>query len=264
MGILNNFNGIHFREIEMKRISCFLLIINMIAGTLIILSGCGGGGGDGGNVGPPPLPEVAVLSNTAATQYGADVVDKLEATGKFSRVDTINAATLTPTVDQLLTYDGVLVFTGDIHPDIADTTALGDVLADYVDNGGGLVVAYPAVVYHLPEFALGGRYVSGKYYLIPRVGIASGSQVSGAVRDSTHPILDGFVTLDSGRINGWADTTHVMPEATVILEWADGKPLVVVSETAGIGKDQRRVDLNFYPPSSILMANSLTWVADWP
>jgi hypothetical protein len=249
MGILNNFNGIHFREIEMKRISCFLLIINMIAGTLIILSGCGGGGGDGGNVGPPPLPEVAVLSNTAATQYGADVVDKLEA------------------------------FTGDIHPDIADTTALGDVLADYVDNGGGLVVAYPAVVYHLPEFALGGRYVSGKYYLIPRVGIASGSQVSGAVRDSTHPILDGFVTLDSGRINGWADTTHVMPEATVILEWADGKPLVVVSETAGIGKDQRRVDLNFYPPSSdspgtwlwvvttdgdILMANSLTWVADWP
>jgi len=259
----------------MRRTSGFLLIISVLTGTLIILSGCGGGGGGIG--GPPPLPDVAVLSNEAATSFATDVADKLEATGQFSRVDTINAASQTPTVAQLLTYDGVLVYTGANGPALADTTALGDVLADFVDGGGGLVVAYAAVVYNpsLSEFALGGRYVSGQYNLIPRVDFTVSSQLSGAVLDSTHPILDGFTSLDSGPNNGWANTTQEMPGATVILEWFDGKPLVVTGDIGGV----RRVDLNFYPPSSDspddrlwvattdgdkLMANSLMWVANRP
>jgi hypothetical protein len=262
----------------MKRTRDFLLITGMIAGMFVTLTGCGGGGG--GKNGVPPLPIVAVLSNEAATLFATDVVEKLEATGKFSLVDTINAATSTPALPQLLTYDGVLVYTGEFGSAIFDTTALGDVLANFVDQGGGLVVAFAAVVYKpsFPELALGGRYVSGQYYLIPRVDSAYGSQVSAAVWDSTHPIMAGFTSFNGGSVNAWADTTLVVPGADVILEWADGKPLVVVSETAGIGNDQRRVDLNFYPPSSDtdsrfwvattdgdkLMANSLTWVANSP
>lgn len=257
----------------MKRTSGFSLITGMLAVMLIIPTGCGGGGSNGG----PSLPGVAVLSDEAATEFTADVVEKLTATGQFSRVDTINAATSTPAIDQLLTYDGVLVYTGESLPGLADTTALGNVLAEYVDRGGGLVVAFAAVVNRLsfPEFALGGRYVSDQYYLIPRVDSTSGSQVSSAVFDSTHPVLDGFTTFDGGTVNAWADTTLVVPGATVILEWADGTPLVVTGEIGGI----RRVDLNFYPPSSEspdnrlwvattdgdkLMANALTWVANSP
>jgi len=240
---------------------------------MFIALACGGGGG--GN-GAPPLPEVAVLTNEAAFLYAADVVEKLEATAQFSRVDTVNAATSTPTLSQLQTYDGVLIYTGDNGSDLADTTALGDVLADYVDNGGGLVVAYAAVMYNSgwPEIALGGRYVSDHYYMIPRVDFTLGSQVSIAVLDSTHPILDGFNSFAVGNTSAWADTTLVVPGATVILEWADGTPLVVTGDIGGV----RRVDLNFYPPSSdsdsrlwdattdgdLLMANSLTWVIDSP
>lgn len=259
----------------MKRTSGFPLITCMLAGMLAILPGCGGGGG---NNGVPPLPEVAVLTNEAGNDYGADVVEKLEATGQFSRVDTIDAAFSTPALLQLQSYDGVLVYTGDNGPALFNTTALGNVLADFIYEGGGLVVAFAAVVYNpdLLEFALGGRYVSEQYYLIPRVDSTYGNQTSSAVWDSTHPIMAGFTSFHGGS-SARADTTLVFT-GSVILEWADGTPLVVVSETAGIEGDQRRVDLNFYPPSSDsfhdywvattdgdkLMANSLTWVANSP
>jgi hypothetical protein len=259
----------------MKRTCGFLLVTALSFTMLIIPAGCGGGGGGGGR--GPSLPVVAVLSNEAATLYVADVVEKLEATGQFSRVDTINTASPTPALSLLEEYDGVLAYTGEYGSDITDTTTLGDVLAAYVDQGGGLVVAFQAVVYRpdWPELALGGGYVSGQYYLIPRVDSTFGSQTSGAVLDSTHPVLDGFTSFDGGLVNAWADTTLVVPGATVILEWADGTPLVVTGEIGGV----RRVDLNFYPPSSEspddrfwdaatdgdkLMANALTWVADQP
>ena len=253
----------------MKRTSGIFLIICLFTGILIAVPGCGSSGGDKGT-------RVAVLSNEATTLYAADVVEKLEATGKFSRVDTINAAASTPSLAQLQLYDGVLLYTGDNGPALADTTAIGNVLADFVDQGGGLVVAFAAVVYSpgLTEFALGGDYVSAQYYLIPPVTHTIGSQVSGAVLDSTHPILDGFNSFASGTTNAWADTTLVVSGAEVILEWADGTPLVVTGEIGGV----RRVDLNFYPPSSDsdnrlwvattdgdkLMANALAWVANSP
>jgi hypothetical protein len=253
----------------MKRYTGISVIAAFTVPFLIAVTSCGGGGG-------PSLPEVAVLSNEAATLYTADVVEKLDATGQFSRVETINAATSTPSLSQLKPFDGVLVYTGDNGPALADTTALGDVLAAYVDDGGGLVVAFGAVVYYpvLPQYALGGRYVSDQYYLIPRVTRAFGSQSAGAVLDSTHPIMAGYTSFYGGSQSAWADTSQVF-SGSVLLEWADGTPLVVAGDVGGV----RRVDLNFYPPSSdspdnrqwdpatdggLLMAHSLKWVTELP
>ena len=61
----------------MKKIGIWWLAALVAAGFAMTLTGCGGGG----NNGAPPLPEVAVLSNEAATLFAADVVEKLEATG---------------------------------------------------------------------------------------------------------------------------------------------------------------------------------------
>jgi len=256
----------------MRSIKGVVLITSVLAGMLVAFSACGGGGKNG----VPPLPAVAVLTNEAATPYAADVVEKLEAAGKFSRVDTISTGTPTPSISELAIYDGVLIYTGDNGSLTADTTGLGDVLANYVDQGGGLVVAVFAVGDPgWPELALGGRYASEQYFLIPPASHILGSQTSAAVWDSTHPIMAGFTSFHGGSSSVRADTTTVVAEATVILKWADETPLVVISEIGGV----RRVDLNFYPPSSdspdsrfwdaatdgdVLMANSLRWVIDQP
>jgi protocatechuate 3,4-dioxygenase beta subunit len=62
---------------------------------------------------------------------------QLTATGLFSRVDFFNATSATPTLAALAAYPVVLVYTN-FTP--ANATALGNVLADYVDGGGAVVL----------------------------------------------------------------------------------------------------------------------------
>src|SRR5947199_6761166 len=63
-------------------------------------------------------------------------------------------AITTTTVDQLRAYKSVLVWSDN---GFADSTALGNNLADYVDGGGGVVMA----VFALNSGYLNGRFVTG-------------------------------------------------------------------------------------------------------
>ena len=59
--------------------------------------------------------------------------------GVFQRVPSlIDAVGQTPTLADLLPYDGVLTWS---NASFQDSIALGDVMADYVDAGGAVVVA---------------------------------------------------------------------------------------------------------------------------
>src|SRR5688500_13131178 len=69
------------------------------------------------------------LSDAAGPE---DVRTKLFGTSAFTQVDVINARTSTPSLETLLAYDAVLVWSD--FP-FANPTVLGDVLADYVDQG---------------------------------------------------------------------------------------------------------------------------------
>ncbi len=70
--------------------------------------------------------------------YGEDVQAKLRSTGTFTTVDTFNVMPGTPTAEQLACYDAVLVFSANA---ILDAVTLGDRLAAYHGEGGGVVVA---------------------------------------------------------------------------------------------------------------------------
>lgn len=98
-----------------------------------------------------PLPAVAVLGGTSAPAWNSDVQAKLTATGRFSSVGLIDVVNTTPTLATLIQYQAVLVY-----PDAPyfNATALGNVLADYFDAGGGVVEA----VFGNYVF-MGGRYV---------------------------------------------------------------------------------------------------------
>src|SRR4051794_34060850 len=64
------------------------------------------------------------------------------ATGKFVLVDTFDCSTATPTLQQLNGYTTVLVWSDKVF---LSPSALGTVLAQYVDGGGGVVVGLFAV-----------------------------------------------------------------------------------------------------------------------
>lgn len=187
---------------------------------------------------------------------GQDVRDKLMATGAFSVVDGLDAKVDTPTLEQLLPYDAALVYSDDIGPctscgGIRDPNALGDILADYFDQGGRVVIASEA---HTAKSGVGGRFA--RSYLLIAAGyfLNMNPDSLGPVNEPLSPLMDGVENLS---VEGaFANTGTAMNGGTIVAGWASGLPLVV----RGVIKERNRVDLNFYPVSSDAMP--ISWKGD--
>jgi hypothetical protein len=228
---------------------------------------------------PPEMP--AALSATGprvlilhAEQLSAalDVVTKIRAKGSFSVVDTFDLRVGTPTLEHLRKYEGVFLW---LNYSAANLEALGNVLADYVDQGGGLVLAVYALAlngsYSTPF--IGGRFNSANYWVL-RPGSTSSNHDNlalGTVFLPDHPVMRGVTTF-FGNHSFRVLSPSLVSGGTKIAAWSDGSTLVATR----VVSSGRRVDLNMYPPSSDinigeywesstdgakLMANALTYVA---
>jgi len=195
-----------------------------------------------------------------------DVRAKLLATGHFNSVGIINVTLTTPTLAQLQAYDAVICWTR-TTPQYTD--GWGDVLADYVDAGGGVVVAVFANSSTTTNRWIGGRWQTGYEVILDQTGTTSGSASLGTVHVPSHPVMSGVSAFDGGDSSFRPTGTALWSGSTLIASWSDGK--VLVAE----GANPRRVDLGFHPPSSactatwwdeatdgaVLMANALLYVA---
>ncbi len=191
------------------------------------------------------LPKVAVF----AAEYQPailDVVGKLTATGLFQQVDNLSPAGYgydpTPTLATLQQYSAVLVWSDYCHN---NSTALGNVLADYVDGGGVVVVAMWSLYADLSCHQPGGRFASGGY--LPVTTTPSYSYGGSLVPDFADPLLDGVGNYSPGY--GYHGQVTLVPGATLVAHWTDGTPFVAYKE--GV------VVLNF-PPYSIYCCDSTT------
>ena len=198
-------------------------------------------------------------------EWVADVQAKLLGTAQFASISAIYVNSVTPTLPELQVFDAVLVYSNYSY---FDSAALGDVMADYVDGGGGVVCAM---------FELGGggimagRWATSPYALMDRSGATGSQAFLGTVYDPGHPIMAGVSSFDGGEYSFRPGTTTVYPGVTLVAEWSDSHPLVAVSTAS----NAPRADLGFFPPSNdvysglwnpatdgaLLMANALTWVA---
>ncbi len=213
----------------------------------------------------------AALVYSDYASYANDVQSKLMATGRFNTVALIDAQYSTPTLAQLQNYDAVLVWS-DFN--FSNPTQLGDVLADYVDAGGGVVTGVFAMGY----YPIYGRFNSGGYYCINPSGyVNSGGLSLGTIYDSNHPIMRNVLSLDPGYDAYRASNFSILSGATRVADWSDGRPLVATKDFGS----SHRVDLNLWPPSNdsrngnwipstngaTLMANALHYSAnggvDW-
>jgi hypothetical protein len=192
----------------------------------------------------------------------------LQATGLFAAVDIINVTTTgggTPTLAQLLQYDALLCYTNSTP---ADNNAWGDVLADYVDAGGGVVVSVFANSTLTAGRNIGGRWQTGYEVVLDQGGTTSNAGAGlGNVLVPGHPAMNGVTAFTGGNLGSRPTSTALEVGAFVVAEWTDGKILVAQ------GANPRRIDLGFYPPQAscsqsgwatggdLLMANALLAVA---
>ncbi|GJQ29453.1 MAG: hypothetical protein HBSAPP03_13370 [Phycisphaerae bacterium] len=182
------------------------------------------------------------LVAAAGTPQANDVIAKLTATGNYASVTYINAQTVTPTLEQLQGYNAVLCWSNNTFQ---NAEALGDVLADYTDWGGGVVVAVFATSTTTVGRSLGGRFRSGGYEIIPtQSGNTGGAASLGTILLPNHPTMNDVGTLIGGTTASRPTTTAVTSHGYKVALWSDGKTLVAASNLY-----PNRIDLGMYPPS---------------
>ncbi|HEX6812322.1 MAG TPA: hypothetical protein VF384_11910 [Planctomycetota bacterium] len=197
---------------------------------------------------PAQLPRVA-LCGAASTSSTAcqwtDVQTRLLASNAFSAVDIINVTTTgggTPSLSSLLQYDAVLCYTN-VTP--ANNITWGDVLADYVDAGGGVVVSVFANSTATVGRNIAGRWQTGYEVILDQSGNTGGAgAVLGTVHVPAHPVMIGVTAFAGGTTGSRPTGTALEVGSFLVAEWSDGKVLVAQ------GANPRRVDLGFYPPNA--------------
>jgi len=196
-----------------------------------------------------------------------DVQKKLKQEG-LTNVDTYNVRSQTPKFELLQKYNGIMFFS--YHG--FDQIKIGDMLADYVDAGGGVV--FCAYANCGRGNRIGGRWEREKYDPLSLGSTSRTPNLSlGICGRPKHPILDGVTSFDGGEQSSHGDgVPH--EDATTIAEWSNNRPLAVELSSKSARKGSI-VGLNMYPPSSDaaiggwnaetnggrLMANSLHYVA---
>jgi subtilisin family serine protease len=151
-------------------------------------------------------------------ESGGDVTeihDLLSAFADVTAVDVFDGEAGTPTLDQLRPYNSVIVADNDLF---ADPTAVGDVLADYADAGGGVVLTLAAFI---DGWQLSGRFESDAYDPF-NIGIGPLTSSSLGTFDASHPIMQG-VTKATGDVLG---LVALSPGAVSVASWEYPLPFV--------------------------------------
>ena len=201
----------------------------------------------------------------ADSQTNADSVrDALIAHGLTNVTAIAGSGLVAPTLAELLAYDAVLTWTNQSY---ADSAAMGDVLADYTDAGGGVVCAVYCVSTTTANRSLTGRWETGVYDIIPqRSGNTSTTADLGTVHLPAHPLWAGMTTFIGDATPARSTTIDVTSHGLRIADWTTGQVLAAASSTF-----PGRVDLNFFPveydihaDGVRLMANALTYAGNAP
>lgn len=211
--------------------------------------------------------QVLVVYSVPSQSYANDVQAKLIGTGLISGGVTLynESSGGPPSLSTLQGYKSVLVFSDSTFN---NASGLGDVLANYVDAGGGVV---QAAFTTFTSWSLAGRWETGHYDPASSLGsYGPGAVTLGTIHQPSSPILNGVTSLNSGG-DYFGTPLTLVSGAVDVADWSNGTPLVVVNSNFG----NRVVLLNLYPPSSdalggswlsntqgaLLMANALNFVA---
>lgn len=187
---------------------------------------------------------VLILGAPSSASWSTDVKNKIVGTGLVSgAVDIFNVRSATPTLTQLQSYSSVLVFSDSSYQ---NSVALGNVLADYVDGGAGVVEMTFSNYAPSASLGLSGRFVSGGYDVFTDSNTQGNCGALGTVFLPSSPLMAG-VSGFSGGSNAYCDTGMALKaNATLVSNWTNGTPL----EAFRMDKNAPVVGLNFYPPSS--------------
>jgi len=178
------------------------------------------------------------------------IATALMGTGLFAQVDAFDTGTANPTLADLQAYSAVLVYT---FASWKDPAQLGDVLADYFDAGGRVVLANGADC--ADQYRIRGRFEADGYHLLEEGGVEPNADQLGMLVEPQSPLLVGVSAVNA--------SVHCVgaPVAgsTVVAELATTKAPVVLRAKV---HNKNRVDVNLFPPSEYAQADVVRLLAN--
>src|SRR5262249_36036270 len=168
-------------------------------------------------LGAPGTPAAAGL-HILLIESGSDVSEIQSALLSFpeiAQVDVFDGGSAVPTLAFLRDYNTVFTIA---NVPYGDPFALGNVLADYVDAGGGVVLTLATFI---NGWQITGRLLTDGYFPFELGSGPVGSSSLGSY-NAAHPIMQG-VTAVAGDLLG---QVNVAAGADLVASWANGLPLV--------------------------------------
>ncbi len=169
----------------------------------------------------PLLPNMNVLV-IAADEAGL-FIGELQAFDDVDIVDYFDPRNGTPSLDELGQYDIAVVWSN--YP-FSDPTGLGDVLADYVDGGGAVVLCQFS--FGAPNWFLQGR-MADEYMPFSPGNIQYTPRNLGDFDDG-HPIMDGI----GGIGDMYMSSVSIVNDGEWVASWDDGTPFVAYSPEVNV------------------------------
>ena len=163
-------------------------------------------------------PMIGGALRVLIVEASSDVGDIQRLIGEFpdiSLVDVYHAGGSTPSLGELTSYDVVLVANSSAF---GDGDALGNVLADFVDTGGGVVLTTPSTV---AGFHVGGRFLAGGYSPF-ELGTGPVGGASLGTFNAGHPIMQGV----TGCVGDALALNELSPGAELVASWSTAQPFV--------------------------------------
>lgn len=205
----------------------------------------------------------------------SDVKRKLEDLKVFDKIDAVDMGSSVPALATLQQYDAVLMWSDVSRSGCGDPNGIGNVMAQYIDSGGGVVMMLPYYL-NYSSYSISGDFYA-RYALVNQAGSMSNYRgVSLGTKTEMHPVLEGISTV--GTPGGTCyqrsslSASDLRNGGRIVANWSDGRGMVVVGSPGG----HNRVDFNMYTPSSdlssgcldaksnaySLIANALIWVSN--
>ena len=164
--------------------------------------------------------------NVGATY--ADIMGSTDSRFDYANSGYISdtSGSLLPTLATLQQYDSVLVWSN--YP---PEPGLADRLADYVDAGGGVVLA-TFTGFHASCCDFSGRINTSGYNPLTTPTVQAYNTRTLGAFDSSNPLMAAVNSLSSSDFNGdWLD---VDSGATVAASWDDGSPLAAINANGNV------------------------------
>ena len=182
---------------------------------------------------------INILLITAASSP-SEIQNLLRTYPNVARVDVFDAYNGTPTLTYLQQYHSIILMGS---YDYGDPVRLGDVLADYVDWGGGIVVTVPAFA---TGWAIDGRFLTDGYMPFT-VGPGPIDGADLGTFNAAHPIMRNVHAVHGELLV----STTLVEGAVDVARWNTGNPFVATKGATVAGVN-------------IFVASSGYWTGDVP